>query len=77
MQEPSDDISSNDIPQSKNVNGSANNANTTANNSNNINCHLNGNSDSSASNDLVNCLENIAQQNQQHQKVRYESSLIS
>lgn len=43
------------------TNGQGNNATNVA----NITCHLNGNSNSSASNDLVNCLDNVAQIHQQ------------
>lgn len=35
---------------------------TVATNTNVMTCHLNGNSNSSASNELVNCLDNVAQQ---------------
>lgn len=39
------------------------------NNANTITCHLNGNSNSSASNELVNCLENVAQQQQPNDQI--------
>lgn len=42
-------------------NGAPNNVAGTS-NANAISCHLNGNSNSSASNELVNCLDNVAQQ---------------
>ncbi|XP_055312073.1 transcription factor CP2-like protein 1 isoform X2 [Sitodiplosis mosellana] len=45
------------------VNSNNNNTNAVggANNANNMACHLNGNSNSSASNDLVNCLDSVGQ----------------
>lgn len=55
-------------PNAQNTNGTANNNNNNTNavggggsNANNMACHLNGNSNSSASNDLVNCLDNVGQ----------------
>lgn len=57
-----------------NANGAANNGNNNTNNNtnavgggsnaNNMACHLNGNSNSSTSNDLVNCLDNVGQNQQ-------------
>lgn len=62
---------------------SANNSSTsvaTVANANVMNCHLNGNSNSSTSNELVNCLDNVAQQqpnsNDQHDE-RNDSNNLS
>lgn len=73
---------SNAIKNANNTNGNGNNViNVTgAANPNSITCHLNGNSNSSASNDLVNCLDNVpqTQSNQNdHNDERNDSNILS